>query len=290
MYESVKQNPNTQVEAQSDLTIAIPTYNRQHCLAELLPVLIFQSRAANATAVRVEIVISDNASTDSTREYVLDNFANDLRYFRNESNIGAAANFIECVSKASGRYIWIFGDDEILVEHAVERLLELLNKRPALVIAASSFRETRRYSDYADLLQNVLPLDPVFPVHHTLITTNVFPKANFNVSIAKERIATDYGLSYAILTSMREGDGIILLSQNDSLFNIRDVRAQFHWVPIRLDAKLICFCSYLSELTGIRKLRYNVWLYYRARRVYKLVHSKKLHRLLTFLRLRFKKL
>ncbi len=44
------------------LTIAIPTYNRSGCLAELLAMLAPQL----AGETRVELVISDNASFDDT--------------------------------------------------------------------------------------------------------------------------------------------------------------------------------------------------------------------------------
>lgn len=65
------------------LTIAIPTYNR----AEKLEVLLEQLTADTAyDPTRVEIVVSDNASTDHTAQVVA-RFA-DIRYHRNETNIG----------------------------------------------------------------------------------------------------------------------------------------------------------------------------------------------------------
>ena len=74
------------------LTIAIPTYNRSRYLARLLESLLPQLKGES----RVELIISDNASPDETQatveEYRLRGL--DFRFIRNETNIGAEANFI----------------------------------------------------------------------------------------------------------------------------------------------------------------------------------------------------
>jgi glycosyltransferase involved in cell wall biosynthesis len=272
------------MNAELELTIAIPTYNRQQCLSELLPGLVAQCQSVNAQRTRVEIVVVDNASTDSTSEYVVGQHSQDVRYFRNETNVGGDANFIECLRVSLGRYVWLFGDDEILNEAAISTLLELLRQNPALIIAGSDFSETRSFHDYAALLRYALSFDPIFPVHHTLITANIFPRKSFDMEVAKARISTSYGHMYAISEHLGTGKGILLLGKHESLFRIRDVRADFHWIPIKLEAKLLALCTQISRLTGIKRLRYNVWLFYRARRIYKLVHSKKVRRLLSFLR------
>ena len=80
------------------LTIAIPTYNRSACLAQLLEALAPQLMGES----RVELIVSDNASPDDTSAVVAafrdKGFA--LNYSRNETNIGADANFIKCFELA----------------------------------------------------------------------------------------------------------------------------------------------------------------------------------------------
>lgn len=262
------------------LTIAVPTYNRQKYLAELLPDLIAQCEAANVNGQQVEVVVVDNASTDSTSEYVINNFSKRVRYFRNDTNIGADANFIECVKNSSGQYVWLFGDDEVINANGISLLLKLITKKPALIIAGSEFEESMSFEDYSSLLRHVLPFDPIFPVHHTLITANVFPKASFDITVAVERLHTNYGHMYAIAKHLGQGKGVFLMGKKERVFTIRDTRAEFHWTPVNLQNKLLDFCFYLSDLLGIKKLKVNVWLFYRAFRIYKLVHSKKIHRLL----------
>ena len=281
---SIVSNGSVSSSADVALTIAIPTYNRQRYLAELLPELVAQCKEANACVPRVEVLVIDNASADSTSAYVTGNFPNDVRYFRNDTNIGPDANFIECVRRSSGHYVWLFGDDEIINKNAVVSLLELIQKRPALIIAGSDFEESRFFPDYSALLRYALPLDPIFPVHHTLITANVFPRDGFDVEIASDRISTSYGHMYAIAEHLETGKGVFLLGKNESAFRTRDVRAEFHWIPVNLENKLVALCAHISDVAGVRRLKFNVWLFYRARRIYKLMHSRTIRRLLSILR------
>lgn len=103
------------------LTIAIPTYNRAGCLKELLSVLADQLR----TEERVELIISDNASPDETPAVVRDFVQSGLRarYIRNEQNVGPDGNFLQCFEQASGKYVWIFSDDDLIVPGAVKKVL-----------------------------------------------------------------------------------------------------------------------------------------------------------------------
>ena len=77
------------------LTIAIPTYNRSESLALLLEILAPQLDGES----RVELVISDNASSDDTSAVVasFQNRGLKLIYSRNETNLGADANFVRCL-------------------------------------------------------------------------------------------------------------------------------------------------------------------------------------------------
>lgn len=103
------------------LTIAIPTYNRALCLRELLPALSEELR----DEPRVELIISDNASPDETPSVVQDFVKRGLRvrYIRNDQNIGPDANFLQCFELASGKYFWLFSDDDLIVPGGVAKIL-----------------------------------------------------------------------------------------------------------------------------------------------------------------------
>ena len=114
-------------EALPLLTIAVPTYRRPANLRVLLDALSPQL----ASLPQVELLISDNCSPDETPDVVREFQGAGLRYtyHRHEQNIGPDANFLSCYEKASGKYVWIFGDDDVLFPGALERLVKLIAAR-----------------------------------------------------------------------------------------------------------------------------------------------------------------
>jgi glycosyltransferase involved in cell wall biosynthesis len=106
------------------LTIAIPTYNRSEYLTQLLEILAPQLSGES----RVNLVISDNASTDDTPT-VVESFREEglaLTYIRNETNLGSDRNFLQCFEQSRGKYLWLFSDDDIIVPGGISRILALL--------------------------------------------------------------------------------------------------------------------------------------------------------------------
>ena len=72
------------------LSISVPTYNRARCLERLLTILHEQS----ADDPRVELIVSDNASTDGTQAVAEDFLRRGMnfRYVRNQVNVGGDEN------------------------------------------------------------------------------------------------------------------------------------------------------------------------------------------------------
>ena len=91
------------------VTIAIPTYNRADSyLKQAL------ESAVNQTYQNIEIIVSDNCSTDNT-EAVVKGFSDPrIRYFRQARNIGANNNFNFCLEQARGAYFLLFQDDDLI--------------------------------------------------------------------------------------------------------------------------------------------------------------------------------
>lgn len=107
------------------LTISIPTYNRAIYLDRLLSSIAAQSQ----DGAEVEILVSDNASNDHTQK-VVQNHCNaglQVRYVRNNQNIGSDRNFLQCYEQANGKYVWIMGDDEVLEPNALQAILPHLS-------------------------------------------------------------------------------------------------------------------------------------------------------------------
>lgn len=109
------------------MSISIPTYNRAHYLGRLLTILHEQS----ANDPRVEVIVSDNASTDGTKELVEDFLRRgmNLRYVRNDVNVGGDENIRRCYAMSQGKYAWVFGDDDVLAPGALRKILSLLTAK-----------------------------------------------------------------------------------------------------------------------------------------------------------------
>jgi glycosyltransferase involved in cell wall biosynthesis len=102
------------------LSLCISTYNR----ADWLDVSLRSAlKRTEAFADVVEVLVVDNASTDHTSEVAQRYAGPHLRYERNRVNVGMLGNLKVTADLAKGEYIWIIGDDDIVMPAAVERIL-----------------------------------------------------------------------------------------------------------------------------------------------------------------------
>jgi abequosyltransferase len=110
------------------LSICIPTYNRQNYLKESVSEILRQ--IPEDFIKEVEICISDNNSSDNTKEYVdqiLSNSRVSIKYRKNTKNLGPDWNFINAMQMASGKFSWLMGDDDFINDNALLPILNLLN-------------------------------------------------------------------------------------------------------------------------------------------------------------------
>lgn len=79
----------------------------------------------------VEICITDNASTDDTFTLCSDYSArySFIKYIWQNENRGPDVNIHAAYSLASGRYVWIFGDDDYLRVGALGKILDILSNK-----------------------------------------------------------------------------------------------------------------------------------------------------------------
>lgn len=137
------------------LTFAIPTYNGAEFLAGAIDSII--NEVAAEKFEDVEVLISDNCSTDGTREIAEKYqaaYPGRVRYRRNAVNAGYDRNVDRAVREAKGEYVWLIGDDDYLSPGAVAviraKLLALGEPRPAALIApADHYNMVRKEMVYA---------------------------------------------------------------------------------------------------------------------------------------------
>lgn len=117
------------------LSICIPTYNRAEYLKKTIDSIINQKDFDE----RIEIVISDNCSTDNTENLCMEytsKFSN-IKYFRNDDNI-ADRNFPLVINRAKGLLRKLCNDTLLFNEGSLKYLLQLeednLVKKPVIFI------------------------------------------------------------------------------------------------------------------------------------------------------------
>lgn len=126
------------------ISICIPTYNRAEHLKNCLN-SIFSCR--NFSNHIFEICISDNNSTDHTEEVVRNaQRVLDVNYRKNLKNLGIPRNFIQVVSMATGDFIWLIGDDDLLLPHSIDAVSKLIEDHPDVdFFYVNSFHLTTEY-------------------------------------------------------------------------------------------------------------------------------------------------
>jgi glycosyltransferase involved in cell wall biosynthesis len=115
------------------VSIGLPIYNAEKYLEEAIDSILAQ------TYTDLELIISDNASTDRTQEICLRYAQNDqrIRYYRNDSNLGGAPNHNIVFRLAKGEYFkWAAYDDKLAPDFLL-KCVEVLDKHPDVVLCMS---------------------------------------------------------------------------------------------------------------------------------------------------------
>ena len=107
------------------VSIGMPVYNGEEFLERALDSLLAQSFSD------FELIISDNASQDKTQEICLRYAARDprVKYYRNETNIGAAENFNRVFALSSGEYFKWAGHDDSWTPDYLERCVSSVTRQ-----------------------------------------------------------------------------------------------------------------------------------------------------------------
>jgi glycosyltransferase involved in cell wall biosynthesis len=106
------------------LSICIPTYNRAYYLKNCLHSI---NLSALNTNYKFQVCISDNNSTDETYNVVQEaQSLINIKYCKNQKNIGRVKNYLNVVDMADGEFVWLLGDDDLLMPNAIETINNLI--------------------------------------------------------------------------------------------------------------------------------------------------------------------
>ena len=110
------------------LSIYIPTFNRVETLLELLNNI--KNTCDSQMRGLIEVVVSDNASTDLTQQMMkiaLDNGFID-KYIRFSKNRGSDENISSCYHSTNGDFVWILCDDDLPGKESIKNILSVIEE------------------------------------------------------------------------------------------------------------------------------------------------------------------
>jgi glycosyltransferase involved in cell wall biosynthesis len=115
------------------LSIGLPVYNGERYLSESLDAILGE------TYEDFELIISDNASTDGTRDICrrYERADSRIRYLRQPHNIGAAPNHNFVFQQARGELFKWMAADDLYARDLLARCVAALDEHPEVVLAHS---------------------------------------------------------------------------------------------------------------------------------------------------------
>jgi glycosyltransferase involved in cell wall biosynthesis len=120
------------------VSVCMITYNHSDLIAQAMEGVLMQK-----TSFTVELVISDDCSTDNTKKIIEEykvKYPSLIKPNYNDSNLGLAKNFSQTLNKCKGKYIAICeGDDFWTDTLKLAKQIEFLESNPDCVIASHNF-------------------------------------------------------------------------------------------------------------------------------------------------------
>jgi len=118
------------------VSIGLPVYNGERYLRIAIESLLAQ------TAGDFELIISDNASTDTTGDICREFARNDarIRYLRHPHNVEVARNFNGVVAHATAPYFKWASADDLVAPDFLQKCIAVLNRDRSVVLAHTKTR------------------------------------------------------------------------------------------------------------------------------------------------------
>jgi glycosyltransferase involved in cell wall biosynthesis len=193
------------------VNIGIPVFNGQEGIERALNSL------RNQTFKNIQVLISDNASTDNTRAICERICAEDERvsYVRQPKNLGPTANFNAVLDLSRGDYFMWLGHDDWLSERFIEVGVETLDENPDVSIACG---ETLYYQDGSDSHRGVVmqlpqesPQERVAAYFSQVSENGTFYGLMRRKQLAKRRMGNVMGGDWLVVASMAFSGKVVTL-------------------------------------------------------------------------------
>jgi len=213
------------------LTIAIPTWNRGDILDQALAAVLPQ--LANNKEL-IEVIISDNASTDNTNDVIekhisKHDFLNIIHNKQNE-NTGYFGNFKKCRELSNGDYFWLLSDNDFVGNGLIDYILNILkNENPSFIFLRDWMHSDKisnkfNYSSKAYSVENAIE---EFNYKTTLISAVVFRNNKKNDSVLLEHFKGNTFLGFSFFLESLDKNEKAVEIRGKSLY-IKDTKVSFN--------------------------------------------------------------
>lgn len=114
------------------VSVIIPSFNGAEFIKETIDSVLNQSFQ------NFEMIITDDASTDHTKEIIRD-YRTDSRisFFQNNERLGIGGNWNHGIEKSHGKYIKILCQDDIIKPHYLEKVVEILENDSSISLVTT---------------------------------------------------------------------------------------------------------------------------------------------------------
>jgi len=165
------------------VSVIISTFNRKDYIGKAIDSVL------NQTYKNIEIIIIDDYSTDGTGEYIKEKYnLKNIRYFRNEKNLGCGISRKKAMHYAKGKYINFLDDDDRFIDNTYfENAVKILEKDKKISIVCGSH--------IVNDVVNKIKTEKKFPYKKTVDSKELFinfassdyPKPIISVAIIRKK-------------------------------------------------------------------------------------------------------
>jgi glycosyltransferase involved in cell wall biosynthesis len=233
------------------LTIYIPTYRRDS-LDDCLNSIIYQTNSD------IEIIVSDNDQDGYARDiaYKYKNYVSD--YSIRKQNIGCDGNCLHGITAGSGDYVWVIGDDDVLIPGAIDTIMPMLNGVDRVMqFSPYSGEVLPGFSGTMIELINNLN-DKSYVIAATLASMNVWKREVMDFRTGVKHLDSRNVLAWAGIgcktVSVPEVPTVIVNDTNHFQFK-------------EFDSVMFEYCDALSSIDGVEKFTFhnaNKWNFVNA--------------------------
>jgi glycosyltransferase involved in cell wall biosynthesis len=224
-----------------NLTIYIPTY-RRNSLDACLNSIVSQFNT------NLEIIVSDN-DQERYASNIVSKYKNYVtEYSVRKQNIGCDGNCLYGITAGTSEYVWVVGDDDIILPGAIDAIMPMLNGVDRIMqFAPYSGEVIPGFSGTMAGLINRLN-DKSFLIAATLASMNIWKRDVMDFKIGTKHLDSRNVLAWSGINckTVSIPDIPTVLVNDTNLFEFRD-----------FDNVMFEYCDALSDIDGVEKFTFH---------------------------------